>query len=345
MLVREIRPDEKNVFNQVVRHPLQSWEWGEFREKTGVLVVRLGHFEDDQLTDGWQVTFHKVPRTSLTVGYCPKCSLPTPQVFEALKTIGEKNQAIFIKFEPNIGLPASQDKTGLQEIKKFLLDNGCTHGRPLFTKYTFQINLEKSEEELLANMKQKTRYNIGLSFRKGVRISEDNSDTAFHEYLDLTFKETTRRQGFYAHDRDYHQKMWDSLKPSGIAHLLKAKWQEKTLVTWVLFVFGETLYYPYGASSSENRDLMASNLMMWETIRFGKHMGLKTFDLWGCLGPDADPKDPWYGFHYFKEGYGPTLIEFIGTFDFILDTPKYQFYRIAEKLRWKWLKFKTVLPF
>ncbi|OGD62360.1 hypothetical protein A2160_03885 [Candidatus Beckwithbacteria bacterium RBG_13_42_9] len=342
--MREIKPEEKQLFNQVVRHPLQSWEWGDFREKTGVQVVRIGRFSDHQLTDGWQITFHQVPKMPFTIGYAPKCSLPDEQVLAALKTIGQRYKALFIKLEPNVGLPVSQTSSAHQQIKDFLLNHDCVYGRPLFTKYSFQIDLTKPEEELMNNMKQKTRYNVGLAFRRGVRINEDNSPAAFKTYLDLTFEETTKRQKFYAHDRDYHTQMWQTLQPAGMAHLLKATFENKTLVTWILFVFNHILYYPYGASSSQNREVMASNLMMWEAIRFGKHLGLKTFDLWGSLGPDADPKDPWYGFHHFKEGYGPTLVEFVGSFDYILDRPKYQLYRAAENLRWKWLKFKAGLP-
>lgn len=345
MLIREVRPEEKVLFNRVVRHPLQSWGWGEFREKTGVKVVRLGRFNGNQLVDGWQLTFHSLPKLPFTVGYAPKCNLPDEQVLSAFADVSKTHQTIFIKLEPNIGLPVGRTASAHKEIKDFLLRHDCLYGRPLFTKYTFQIDLTQPEEKLLANMRQKTRYNVGLAYRKGVRISEDNSPEAFQAYLDLTFKETTKRQKFYAHDRRYHTLMWETLQPAGIAHLLKAVWQDKILVTWIVFTFNDTLYYPYGASSSQNRELMASNLMMWEAIRFGKHLGLKTFDLWGSLGPEPDPKDPWYGFHHFKEGYGPTLVEFVGSFDYILDMPKYQLYRLAENLRWKWLKFKTQLPF
>lgn len=345
MLIREIRPEEKHVFNQTVRHPLQSWEWGEFREKTGVGVIRLGSFENNQLLDGWQITFHKIPKLPFTIGYLPKCSMPDEQVLAAFRDIGKQNNSLFIKLEPNVGAPVNEAGLANKQVKQFLLSHNCVFGRPLFTRYSFQIDLTQPEEVLLSNMKPKTRYNVGLSFRKGVRIVEDNSEKAFQEYLDLTFKETTKRQQFYAHNREYHSKMWSILKPAGIAHLLRANFEAETLATWILFVFNNNLYYPYGASSNKNREAMASNLMMWEAIRFGKNLNLKTFDLWGSLGPDANKKDPWYGFHNFKEGYGPTLIEFAGTFDFVLNPPAYKFYRAAENLRWKLLKIKAALPF
>src|SRR5690606_10089223 len=163
----------------------------------------------------------------------------------------------------------------------------------------------------LKNMHSKTRYNIRLAQRKGVYVEEDNSEKAFAEYMRLT-QETTTRQKFYAHTPTYHKTLWKTLSndintKSLTYHLFHARFKDesgktKTLVSWVLFAFKDMLYYPYGASSSEHRELMASNLIAWEAIRFGKSMQLQQFDMWGALSPDPDKKDPWYGFHRFKEG-------------------------------------------
>jgi len=103
------------------------------------------------------------------------------------------------------------------------------------------------------------------------------------------------------------------------------------------------LYYPYGASRSAHRDVMASNLMMWEMIRFGKAQGCRMFDMWGSLGPEPDPNDPWFGFHRFKKGYGGDLVEFLGTYDLVLNEPLYKVFRVAENVRWKLLKLKARL--
>src|SRR6185436_2556435 len=120
---------------------------------------------------------------------------------------------------------------------------------------------------------------------------------AFEAYLKLT-KETTARQKFYAHSEAYHRQQWETLphiktKNQLSSHLFLARYNEKILTAWIVFVFKDALYYPYGASSSENREVMASNLMMWEVIRWGKQQGLKTFDMWGALGPEPNKNDPW----------------------------------------------------
>jgi len=347
MIARVIRPEEKDKYNSVVTHPLQSWEWGEFRQKTGVKVIRVGLFEQEKMVSGYQVTFHPVPKTSYTIGYLPKCVSPEETMIYSLKKIGQENNCIFIKLEPNVGgfYPLNQQQQDIQQnLKEYLKESDCIPGRPLFTKYTFSIDLTRSEADILTAMKPKTRYNLRLSQKYGVEIVDDETEKGFEEYLKLTFQ-TAKRQKFYAHSPDYHRKMWESLAPAGMAHLLKAVYQGKTLVTWVLFTFKNILYYPYGASTLEHKEVMASTMMMWSAMMFGKSQGCRVFDLWGSLGPQPDPKDPWYGFHHFKEGFSPQLVEFVGSFDLVIDPTIYKLYNLADDLRWKWLKFKAVLPF
>lgn len=314
-------------------HPLQSFEWEEFRKKTGVKVIQGNSF---------QLTIHPIPFIGKTIGYLPKGPLPTKSMIDELKEIGKEKRCIFIQLEPNV----------LKDHKSSIINLKSLHpsAHPLFTRYTFQLDLTKSEDELLKAMHPKTRYNIRVAQKHGVEVVEDNSDEAFEQYLKLTF-ETTKRQQFFAHTQQYHRIQWETLphkiinhKSSIInqlsSHLLLAKYKGKTLVAWILFVLGDTMYYPYGASSSEHRETMASNLMMWEAIRFGKKLGLKTFDMWGALGPNPDPKDPWYGFHRFKEGYGGKLIEFVGSYDLVISPFLYELYKVADTLRWLLLKSK-----
>ncbi len=326
----DIVVNKKEEYNALVDHPLQSFEWGEFREKTGVKVVRRGLLKNGKLTEGFTVTVHKVPKTKFTIGYLPKGSNPSKELLEELEKVGRENNSIFIQLEPNV------IKGQLSKFKSQLFPSF----HPLFTKYTFVLDITKSEDELLKSFHSKTRYNIKVAQKHGVVVSEENSEKAFAEYLKLT-EETTTRQRFFAHTPTYHKKMWETLG-GGIAHLFTAKYNKKTLTAWIIFVFHDTLYYPYGASSSEHRNVMASNLIMWEAIKYGKNLGLKNFDMWGALGPEPNQKDPWYGFHKFKEGYGATLTEFVGSYDLVLMSKVYKAYKVADKLRWGYLRLRKI---
>ena len=102
MIVREVKDSEKDLYNQVVTHVIQSWQWGDFRKKMGLDLVRLGHFEGNKLISAYQLTFHPVPFLKYTVGYLPKGPMPDEKMVEALKTLGERKNAAFIKIEPNV---------------------------------------------------------------------------------------------------------------------------------------------------------------------------------------------------------------------------------------------------
>lgn len=248
MNVKLITEKDRIKYNSVVSHPLQAYEWGEFRERTGIKVVRRGFYKNGKLDSAFQLTIHPIPHTSFTIGYLPKGEIPTKEILDELKKIGREEKCIFIQLEPNIRQMA----------------------------------------------------NLPAGEAGGKWQMEDN----------LT------------------------------AHLLTAKYKSKVLTAWVVFIFKDTLYYPYGASSNEHREVMASNLMMWEAIRYGKSLGLKKFDMWGALGPNPDPKDPWFGFHNFKEKYAPEHVEYIGSYDLIINSTLYQLYKIADKLRWFMLRIK-----
>jgi lipid II:glycine glycyltransferase (peptidoglycan interpeptide bridge formation enzyme) len=349
MLIRPLLPEERSLYNSVVTHPLQSWEWGEFREKTGIKVIRMGRFDDRQLASAWQLTVHPLPNLplikDLTLLYCPRGPLPDAPVLDSLTQSAQENHSVFVRLEPDVGSPIDPNTpqtTATAPISQFLTNQGCRPAPSLLTPYTFWVNLSQSEDQLMANMKEKTRYNVRLAQKKGVQVSEDNSPASFNAYLELT-AQTTQRQGFYAHDARYHQLMWNTLHPAGIAHLLTARYQNLILAAWILFKFKDRLYYPYGASSRTHRDVMASNLLMWEAIRWGKSQGCKIFDLWGTPGPNPKPTDPWYGFHHFKEGYGPQLVKYIGTFDLVVDNLLYPFVKKADQVRRIYLRLKSGL--
>lgn len=298
--------------DKISTHPLQSSAWKEFRSTWGnrILETKYGI-----------LTIHSLPMTSYKIGMFIKGPEVTEAMLKDLKEIAIKERLVFIKLEPN-------EQKNDKKIK-LLKKHGAVPGKTLFTPSTFHIDLTPSEEDLMKSFSGKTRYNIKVALKHGVSVVEDDSDKAFERYLDLT-RETVARQGFYAHTERYHRLMWETLKKAGVAHLLTARYKGKIITTWILFTWKGFLYYPYGASTEEHKKVMANNLMMWEAIRFGKKNKLTTFDLWG--------REEGKGFTRFKEGYSPKVVEFLGTWDLVINRPLYYLYKIAELIRWPSLK-------
>ena len=362
MEIKEVTEKDKAAFNKVAIHPLQSWEWGEFRERAGNKVVRLARFRTlqnkrQELTDSIQVVFSRIPKTNYKIGTVIKGPKPTKEILDALKDLAKEENAIFIKLEPNIPVSINHQPLSINhhsissthdlqvnKLINLLKSSGSVKGKTLFTPTTFWIDLTPSEEELMKSFNSKTRYNIRLAQKHGVEVFEDNSDKAFERCIELT-RETVERQGFYSHTEKYHMLMWEYLhkiprqsrvkfskSQIPIARLLTAKYKKEIITTWIVFVWHNFLYYPYGASSDKYKNVMANNLMMWEAIRYGKSLGLKTFDLWG--------REEGKGFTKFKEGYNPQVVEFLGTWD-LVTSPLYSPYRSAEFLRWQTLRTKS----
>ena len=283
-------------------HPMQSPEWEEFRSKAGNKVSRV----KDLL-----VVWSRIPKTPWYFGTLLKSRIPKPEEIKRLRDEGIKIGGIGIRIEP--------------DVQKGKMPEGLIRGRRFFTPRTFWLDLTKNEGQLLAAMHPKARYNIRLAEKHGVIIEEDNSDAAFEKFWELT-DQTAKRQGFYAHDRKYFSLMWSALKEK-IAHLFVAKYQGEILAAWIIFKYDDKIYYPYGASSDQHRELQAPSLMLWKTAVWGKAQGCRIYDLWGV--------EEGKGFTDFKVKFGPETVEFVGTYDLIINPLLYWVFRLMEWIRWQ----------
>jgi len=308
----------------MTNHLLQSVFWGEARKKMGIETLRIVYGKN-----AFQLTFHKIPFTNYKIGYLPRSAMPSKKVLNELYDYGKKNQVIFIKIEP-------------YEEKSKVKSKKLTESKhPLFPKWTQILDLSRSEEELLKSFHHKTRYNIRLAEKKGVVVKEESNDNGFETFARLYF-ETTKRQKYFGHDYHYHKIIWDNLKGK-ISHILVAYYNNIPLAAYELFYLDGIIYYVYGGTSEQYRNLMASNLLMWEAIKLGKRLGAKKFDMWGSLPPNYDPIHPWSGFTRFKQGYGTKFVKMAGSYDLMINPLLYKLYNLIYFLREFYLKLKSQL--
>ncbi|MDR3303268.1 MAG: peptidoglycan bridge formation glycyltransferase FemA/FemB family protein [Treponema sp.] len=377
MLIRLLTPEERDRHDRVVDHPVQSWQWGEFKRQSGLDVERIGFFENDTLVRAIQVTFHRLPVLG-SVGYAPKSFLPDAEQLSALKRAAKQHRAIFTKLEPNVFAVAAgavpqagaaesdggaghaapdtpQTGAGMQDagaghaaadafspsLDALMLEHDGRRGEPIYTKHDFHLDLRPDEDALFAALNSKTRYNVRLAIKKRVEIVEDSSEAGMETYIRLML-ETTQRQKFYSHSPEFFRSMWRVIgrADNSMMRVFHARYADETLVAWIVFVFNGKLYYPYGASSDQHREVMASNLMMWRVIQYGKASGCTDFNMWGALGPVPDERDSFYGFHRFKQGYGSVLMENVGTYDLVYNKASYRLFGLLNNLRWRYLRLK-----
>ena len=149
-MIKLISERQKNSFNKKAIHPLQSWEWGKFRELTGNRVIRFGKFKNNKLTDSYQLIIHSVPKIPFRVGSLIKSPILDQEAINFLKETAKKEKLIYIKIEPAIPFETGGIKyktANREKVVSLLKKNGAIPGKTLFTPTTFWIDLTKTEEE------------------------------------------------------------------------------------------------------------------------------------------------------------------------------------------------------
>ena len=199
---------------------------------------------------------------------------------------------------------------------------------------TVIINLDRSEEELLLGMKEKWRYNIRLSAKKGVTVRRAGAEELGVFYALL--RETARRDGIAIHAERYYAELFALAAEYGNAgadlRLYIAHHEGDDLAAAITLFRGDEAVYLYGASSGVKRNLMAPCLLQWSAMRDAKAAGCRSYDLFGIPPTDA-PAHPMAGLYRFKTGFGGDIIHRWGSWDYPVRPLPFALFRAAEALR------------
>jgi lipid II:glycine glycyltransferase (peptidoglycan interpeptide bridge formation enzyme) len=308
------------------KHIVQSPEWGEFKTVYGTPAVHVGDI---------QYTKHHIPFTKNFFGYCPKVD-PTKIEFAELRKSLEENECASINFDvPNVLKNTPEESVALDIFSK----NNCVLSpRDQFAKSNVLMDLTATEEELLGAAHYKHRYNIKYAEKNGVTVKVAQTQRDFDTFWEL-FETTSKRQKYYIRPKNYYQKIWDMFGPKGMCYILTSEYKDTPLASWMLFKYEDVLYYPYGGSSEQYKNMHGSTYLGWRVIMFGKESGCKTFDMWGAGKDITDQSDPWWGFTNFKLKYGGKYVTYIDSYDYVVDQTIYKMFNVANDLRWKLLRF------
>ena len=196
---------------------------------------------------------------------------------------------------------------------------------------TLIVNLSKDLDQILEDMRPKTRYNIKLSQKKGVtvRLADLNDLKIWYEL----YNETAIRNGIIVNDIKYFEAILttkaDATKSPAEVFYLIAEVDRQPLAAMFLIISDNRASYLYGASSSYNRNFMATYALQWEAIRISKSKGCKDYDMFG-VAPKNDSTHPLYGLYRFKTGFGGELFHSLGCWDYVFDNDKYQLFKSME---------------
>ena len=327
--------NEKTIWeNFLISQPqktfLHSWNWGEFNQMMGNKIFRLGVYEKDNLLGVAQIIKTEAKRgTFLLCPHGPYLNWQKEKYFRALidylKLLASQEQCLFIRITPFV----DQTNTFRQLFKKygFIYSPIHTHA-----EYTWNLNLQPSEEELLKNMRKTTRYCIRKAEKEGVKIIQSKNINDLKHYLKLQ-EETRRRHRFTPFSREYLKNELLAFLKDGQISIFLAKYQEEILASAIVIFWQGISFYHHGASSSKFPKVPASYLLQWEIIKEAKKRGCRLHNFWG-IAEEEKPNHPWAGITLFKTGFGGYGQKLLPSQDLPLK-PTYWLTYIFEKIR-KW---------
>lgn len=204
-------------------------------------------------------------------------------------------------------------------------------GSNILPSNTIFVNLKDDSSALLARMKPKTRYNIGLSLRRGVEVRMAGLEELALWYA--LYAETATRNNFYLHDIEYFRVVLtaranDTQSPADV-FLLIAEHDNRPLAAMFLVISGNRATYLYGASSGESRQFMATYALQWKAMEIAQSCSCHEYDMFG-ISPASDPSHPMYGLYRFKTGFGGEQYHGMGCWDYPLIEDVYLYFTSVE---------------
>jgi serine/alanine adding enzyme len=314
---------------------LAGWDELVAKNPDGGNVLQARAFGELKVRHGWQarhLIFENVAILALVrqirwlgeLWYIPKG--PGVAELDQLKRLTaelKKTKAFTVKIDPEI----IKDSNHESRIMKYGFVRAANDIQ--YNIATVIVNLSPGEEEILASFKQKTRYNIRLAEKKGVKVAPAETNAESIDKMYSLMQETQKRARFYLRDKRYFTDFWQLHADSGAGQMFFASYQGEVLAGAFVTYLGKSALYKDGGSVRAHSELQAPYLLQWEVMKWLKAKGIAEYDLHGTP-PAAEIENrnhPLAGLARFKTGFNPSISEFIGTYDLVLKAAPYKLWR------------------
>jgi len=304
---------------------LQSWAWGEFKEKLGWRAFRVGVEAHGQIIAGAQLLIKPFLMGLCSIAYIPRGPIGlwldgevTSVLLSELHRIARRHRAVFLRMEPPLLTKRMVD----EKLKQNYFTPSCHTNQP---QATIILDLTADLEDIFAQFRKSTRKDIAKSIRKGVTARVGGSDD-LPAFFDLMQK-TSHREKFPVRLKAYYELEWQTFADIGQTALHLVSYKDQTLAAGMVSCFGSHAAQFHAGSISKLTDLHPNHVLVWERIKWAKARGCFTYDLWGIpdeIGkmiseggelPMADRTDGLWGVYRFKSGFSKNVVVYAGAYD------------------------------
>jgi len=316
--IKEIKT--KEVWNQFLKKfayttLFQMWECREFEQSVGSDFRNLGVYENDDLKALLPCKFVKARRGNylhIRHGFILdwKDQDLVKQVVPLVKQLALENKMWFVRISPLI--------KNTQENNKILKNLGfipaTTHESD--AELTLVVDLRKSEEEILAQMRKNTRYSVRKAEKEGVVVKRATDMSLFSDF-ELLYNETVSRHKWVGYKIDYIKKEFEAFRKTDSSYMFVAYYKNEPIAAAIFITAGIQAIYHHAGSAAKYKEIPSAYLLHWEAIKFFKSRGLKLYNLWGVC-PENNKNHPWYGLSLFKRGFSDKELSFVHAHDLIV---------------------------
>lgn len=311
---------------------LQSWYWGEFHIRLHKTVERVGLFQSKNNLVGVMLCVVEAARRGryMTCAGGPLIDWNNKEQVAAavrgLKEVAKRHDCAFVRIRPqSLFTPGVKESIAAAGFKKAPMH--------LSADLTNQLDLSPSEDELMANMRKTTRYEIRRAVREEIRVKTSLNVDDLREFYAIQV-ETAKRQGFVPFSYEFLSEQFSVFSEAGSALLYKA-YKDKTLLAEAIVIFyrNEAVYH-YGASTDEGRKHPGAYIIQWEAIKEAKKRGMKRYNFWGVV-PLTETEHRFFGVSIFKRGFGGHEVQYVPAQDLVIDPLRYSLNAAVETVRRK----------
>ncbi len=247
------------------------------------------------------------------------------QVFRTIEEIAKMEKCIFVRIRPQLQCTPEN----LKILSGLGLSKSPMH---LAAEHTVIIKLGASEDELLANMRRQTRYEVRRADKLGIKVTSGNSEDLFKEFRKVQ-AETAKRQGFVPPNLKTLMAEKEAFGNNARIYVAKTPEGEKIAYGLIICDGLEGDYYE-AASTELNRKLPGAYALLWQVMRDLKAEGYERFNLWG-IAPAGQPNHRYAGVTTFKTGFGGETVEYVPAHDMVISRLGYLKDLVVEKARKK----------
>ncbi|MBR2994909.1 peptidoglycan bridge formation glycyltransferase FemA/FemB family protein [Candidatus Saccharibacteria bacterium] len=308
---------------------LQSWDFYEFHVMRGKKVVRRLMMDDGKVVGAYAGVVETAKRgTYLAIAGGPiidwKNKKAVKAVFDDIREQGKKANCTFVRVRPQLEL---SDKS-LALMKELGLKRAPMY---LSVEFAGVLNLEHSEEEILAGASQGFRRKLRKASKNDIEITAETSDAAIQEFCHLE-KLHAKRQKYVAFSNDYLKKQFEAFRANDEVIIYTAKKDGETLAQNFMIFYGPEASYHYGVSSELGTKYSAAPLLHMEAMREARKRGCVRYNLWGIVEPN-ETSHRFYGVSEFKRSFGCEELRYTPAHDMILKPLAYQKTKLVETAR------------